>query len=261
MKTLYLECNMGAAGDMLMSALIELLPKQEQKHILEQLNVIGQPHVVFTKLTEQKSGIVGTRISVTVDGHEEDEVQSAHEHHHDGSHHHHHNHLGMQDIEAMIGGLPVSPWVKENAVAVYKIIAEAESAVHGTTVTEIHFHEVGTLDAVADIVGTCVILEALAPARIVASPVHVGSGHVHCMHGILPVPAPSTARILFGVPTYGGAVKGELCTPTGAALLKHFVQSFGDMPLMTVSAIGYGMGTRDFGQANCLRAMLGEMPE
>lgn len=265
MKTLYLECSMGAAGDMLMSALIELLPKQEQKQVLEKLNGIGQPHVAFTKRTEQKSGIVGTRISVTVNGHEEDEVQSAHEHHHDIEYHndgsHHHHHLGMQEIESMIGGMPVSAWVKENALAVYRIIAEAESAVHGTTVTQIHFHEVGTLDAVADIVGVCVLMEALAPARIVASPVHVGSGHVHCMHGILPVPAPATARILLGVPTYGGSVQGELCTPTGAALLKHFAQSFGDMPLMTVSDIGYGMGTRDFGQANCLRAMLGETPE
>lgn len=276
MKTLYFECGMGAAGDMLMSALLELLPEQE--HILEQLNSIGLPHVVFMKHTEHKCGIVGTRISVTVNGQEEDALQNAHEHHHDNAHHHHHHdddvvqsahehhrddahhhhHAGMQEIEALIGGLSVSPWVKENALAVYRIIAEAESAVHGTTVTQIHFHEVGTLDAAADIVGVCVLLEALSPARIVASPVHVGSGHVHCMHGVLPVPAPATAQILLGVPTYGGSVKGELCTPTGAALLKHFVQSFGDMPLMAVSAIGYGMGTRDFGRANCLRAMLGE---
>lgn len=263
MKTLYLECGMGAAGDMLMSALLELLPDQE--HILEQLNGIGLPHVAFAKNTERKCGIVGTRISVTVNGQEEDEVQNAHAHHeHHHEHHnseHNHHHAGMQEIEALIGSLSVSPWVKENALAVYRIIAEAESAVHGTTVTQIHFHEVGTLDAAADIVGVCMLLEALAPARIAASPVHVGSGHVHCMHGVLPVPAPATAQILLGVPTFGGSVDGELCTPTGAALLKHFVQSFGSMPLMTVSAIGYGMGTRDFGQANCLRAMLGETPE
>ena len=164
----------------------------------------------------------------------------------------------MLEIETVIGGLAVSDQVKENAKAVYRIIARAESQVHGQPVSSIHFHEVGTLDAVADVVGVCLLMEEIGAEEIAASPVHVGSGHVHCMHGILPVPAPATALILEGVPTYGGRVQGELCTPTGAALLKHFVTRFGDQPVMTTKAIGYGMGKKDFERANCLRAFLGE---
>ena len=140
----------------------------------------------------------------------------------------------------------------------YALIAEAESQVHGLPVSDIHFHEVGTLDAVADVVGVCLLMEEIGAERIVASPVHVGAGHVHCMHGVLPVPAPATALLLSGIPTYGGQVQGELCTPTGAALLKHFVTRFGDQPVMATEAIGYGMGKKDFERANCLRAFLGE---
>ena len=164
----------------------------------------------------------------------------------------------MLEIETVISGLAVSDQVKENAKAVYRLIARAESQVHGQPISAIHFHEVGTLDAVADVVGVCLLMEEIGAEEIVASPVHVGSGHVHCMHGILPVPAPATALILEGVPTYGGRVQGELCTPTGAALLKHFVTRFGDQPVMTAKAIGYGMGKKDFERANCLRAFLGE---
>jgi uncharacterized protein (TIGR00299 family) protein len=148
--------------------------------------------------------------------------------------------------------------VKERVLEVYAILAEAESKVHGVPVTDIHFHEVGTMDALADITAFCLLADELAPERIVASPVHVGAGTVRCAHGILPVPAPATAEILKGVPTYGGGIRGELCTPTGAALLKRFVNEFGDRPVMTVERIGYGMGKKDFETANCVRAMLGE---
>ena len=163
----------------------------------------------------------------------------------------------MHEIEALIQGLPVSDKVKKDALAVYGLIAEAESKAHGQPVDQIHFHEVGTMDAVADVVGVCLLMEAVGADRIVASPVHVGSGQVRCDHGILPVPAPATAHILRGVPTYGGQIRGELCTPTGAALLKYFVNSFGSMPVMQVERIGYGMGKKDFEAANCVRAMLG----
>lgn len=164
----------------------------------------------------------------------------------------------MADIEAIFAALPVSQAVRENALAVYRLIAEAESAAHGRPVSEIHFHEVGAMDAVADVTAVCMLMDRLAPDQVIVSPVHVGSGHVRCAHGVLPVPAPATAHILRGVPIYGGEVKGELCTPTGAALLKHFAARFGDMPPMRVNAIGYGMGKRDFPMANCVRAMLGE---
>ena len=148
--------------------------------------------------------------------------------------------------------------MKADARAVYDLIAAAESRAHGRPVDQIHFHEVGTLDAVADVVGVCLLMERLNASRVVCSPVHVGSGYVRCAHGVLPVPAPATALILEGVPTYGGAVRGELCTPTGAALLKHFVTEFGDRPVMTARRIGYGMGKKDFERANCVRAFLGE---
>ena len=164
----------------------------------------------------------------------------------------------MADIEAIVNGLNIENAVKDDVLAVYRLIADAESRAHGMPVTEIHFHEVGTMDAIADITAVCYLVRAIAPDRIVVSPIHVGSGHVHCAHGILPVPAPATAYILRGVPIFGGRIRGELCTPTGAALLKHFANEFGDMPVMTISAIGYGMGSKDFEEANCVRVMLGE---
>ena len=164
----------------------------------------------------------------------------------------------MADIEHIIGHLPLEDAVRADVIAVYKLIAEAESHAHGMPVSEIHFHEVGTMDAVADITAACLLIRKLAPEKIVASPVHVGAGKVRCAHGVLPVPAPATAYILRDVPIYGGRIQGELCTPTGAALLRHFATRFGAMPPMRVQAIGYGMGKKDFEAANCVRAMLGE---
>ena len=163
----------------------------------------------------------------------------------------------MGDIRHILSHLDIPQPVRQDAEAVYQLIAQAESHAHGRPVEEIHFHEVGTLDAVTDVVAVCWLLHDLAPEQIVASPVHVGCGQVRCAHGILPVPAPATAYILQGVPTYGGSVQGELCTPTGAALLKHFVQRFGPCPVMRVEKTGYGMGKKDFEAANCVRAMLG----
>ena len=278
MKTLYLECGMGAAGDMLMAALLELIP--DRQAFLDQMNGLELPGIRVNAEPAVKCGISGTHMKITVNGQEEEsfdahghehEHEHEHEHGHDHAHEHehehehdhghehgHHHHATVADIDGIIGGLDVSDRVKADARAVYALIAEAESRVHGRPVQEIHFHEVGTLDAVADVVGVCLLMERIGAERIVASPVHVGSGHVHCMHGILPVPAPATALILEGIPTYGGRVQGELCTPTGAALLKHFVSRFGDRPVMAAEAIGYGMGKKDFEQANCLRAFLGE---
>lgn len=309
MKTLYFDCSMGAAGDMLTAALLELIPDQEA--FITELNALGIPGVTVTKEKMSKCGIGGTHITVRVHGEEESEdmhdsghahdtvhthdCSHAHdtvhthdcshqhdtihahdqEHHHDTGHihghghdhnHNHdhhaahtHHHSGMHDIEHIVQDLPVSGKVKKDILAVYGLIAEAESHAHGVPVTEIHFHEVGTMDAVADVAAVCLLMDRIAPDQVIASPVHVGSGQVKCAHGILPVPAPATAYILRDVPIYGGGIKGELCTPTGAALLKHFVTRFGDMPVMKTSAIGYGMGKKDFPAANCVRALLGEM--
>lgn len=264
MKTLYLDCGMGAAGDMLAAALLELLPAQERAEALAQLNALGIPGVEFTSEPAVKCGITGTHITVKVNGSEEDEAMHAHahEHHHGhshGEHSHSHHHSGMQDIEHIVEGhLDLPEKVKRNILAVYGLIAQAESHAHGVPVAEIHFHEVGTMDAVADVAAVCLLMDRLAPEQVVVSPVHVGCGQVKCAHGILPVPAPATAYILTGVPIYGGKIRGELCTPTGAALLKQFATRFGDMPVMTLQAVGYGMGKKDFEAANCVRAMLGE---
>lgn len=163
----------------------------------------------------------------------------------------------MSDIENIIGGLNVSDKVKQDALAVYGLIAEAESKAHGKEISEIHFHEVGTMDAVADIVGVCVLLEQIGADKIVVSPLATGYGQVGCAHGILPVPAPATASIIEGIPTYSGNVEGELLTPTGAALLKHFADSFGQRPVMAIEKTGYGMGKKDFAKANMLRTFIG----
>ena len=250
MRTLYLDCGMGAAGDMLTAALLELLPRPEE--FVKRLNGLGIPGVTYHREKAEKCGITGAHITVTVDGHTEGE----HDHGHDHEHHHHHS--GMEEISHLIGHLPVSDRVRADIRAVYDAIAQAESQVHGVPVTDIHFHEVGTMDAVADVTAVCLLMNRLAPDEVVVSPIHVGSGQVRCAHGILPVPAPATAFILRDVPIYGGTVQGELCTPTGAALLRHFATRFGAMPPMRVQAIGYGMGKKDFEAANCVRAMLGE---
>lgn len=254
MKTLYFECNMGAAGDMLMAALYELLSEEQKKHFLETMNVLGLPGVEVSAVPAKTSGIAGTHMKMTVHGHEE------HEHHHDHEHHHHH-HATPGHIGEIIDGLALPEAVKGQARAVYDAIAQAEAKAHGCSVGDVHFHEVGALDAVADVVGVCYALHLLAPDQICASPVHVGSGTVKCAHGVMPVPAPATAALLAGVPAYGGEIQGELCTPTGAALLKTFVQSFGPMPVMVTERMGCGIGTKEFPQANCVRAFLGETQE
>ena len=247
MKTLYIECNMGAAGDMLLASLAELTG--DVKACEEKLNSLGIPDVTYNFEKSVKCGIEGTHARVVALGVEEDE--------HMHEHHNHHHHTSMGDIEKIIGGLNVSDKVKQDALAVYGLIAEAESKVHGKEISEIHFHEVGTMDAVADIVGVCVLLEQISPDRIVVSPLATGYGQVRCAHGILPVPAPATASIIEGIPTYSGNVEGELLTPTGAALLKHFADSFGLRPVMAIEKTGYGMGKKDFEKANMLRAFIG----
>lgn len=269
MKTLYIDCAMGAAGDMLTAALSELLEDKEE--FIAEFNSLNIPGVSLDIVPSVKCGITGSHATVLVNGTEEESHDHHHEHHHDHEHEHHHehdhehehgehehHHSSMHDIEHIVNDhLNISEKVKKDVLAVYRIIAEAESTVHGVPVTDIHFHEVGTMDAVADVTAVCMLMEKLAPEKVVVSPVHVGSGQVKCAHGILPVPAPATALILKDVPIYGGQIKGELCTPTGAALLKYFSDSFGEMPVMTVTKIGYGMGKKDFEAANCVRAILG----
>ncbi len=283
MKTLYLECNMGAAGDMLMSALYELLDDREG--FVQTMNGLGLAGVHLTAEPSKTCGIAGTHMRVTVHGEEEHEPDDHdhhhdhdHEHHHDHAHdhdHHHHDHDHTHDdhdhgpahhhhhatpghIAAVIDRLDLPEAVRQHARAVYDAIAQAEAKAHGCPVGDVHYHEVGALDAVADVTGVCYAMYLLHVDRVIVSPVHVGSGTVRCAHGIMPVPAPATANLLAGVPAYGGAVQGELCTPTGAALLTHFADAFGPMPVMRTQKVGIGIGTKQFEQANCVRAFLGE---
>ncbi len=249
MRILYIDCSMGAAGDMLTAALLELLP--EPGRFIEMMNAAGLPGVHVEASSSVKCGISGTHVRVLVHGHDE-EAQDHHEHHH---------HSGMHEIAHIVGDLRIPADAKRDVLAVYNLIAGAESRVHGQSVEQVHFHEVGALDAVADVTAVCLLMRALKVEQVVASPVHVGSGTVNCAHGVLPVPAPATAELLKGCPIYGGEIDGELCTPTGAALLKYFVSEFGPMPEMTVEAVGYGMGSRDFSRANCVRVLLGSTRE
>ena len=277
MRTLYIECKMGAAGDMLMASLYELL--EDKQGFLDTMNGLGLPGVRLEAQKSSSCGIAGTHMKVTVHGEEEHEPAEGHDHEHNEDadhghdstgehshehghdHDHEHHHATPGHIADLINGLKLPEKVKGQARAVYRAIAEAEARAHGCPVGDVHFHEVGALDAVADVTGVCYALYLLKPERIVVSPIHVGSGTVRCAHGVMPVPAPATAALLTGVPIYGGAIQGELCTPTGAALLAHFADSFGEMPLMAVKDTGIGIGTKTFEQANCVRAFLGEEKE
>ena len=315
MKTLLLDLGMGAAGDMLTAALLELFPEDKREEVLAELNAIGVPGVTVSTERVTRCGIAGTHVSVRVNGEEEESVDAHghehghthefydeihhehhhehdhehehehehdhehdheyhhehdhehdhehhHEHHHDHEHghHHHHVHVSMEQIRGVVAGLNLPQAVKADVIAVYEEIAKAESRAHGVEVTQVHFHEVGMMDAIADIAAVCLLMHKLKPEQIVATPVHVGSGHVHCAHGIMPVPAPATAYLLEGIPYYSGHVRGELCTPTGAALLRHFVDTFTPNHIMIVpESIGYGCGKKDFPDAaNCVRVTLGE---
>ncbi|MBP3879850.1 MAG: nickel pincer cofactor biosynthesis protein LarC [Lachnospiraceae bacterium] len=315
MRTLYLDLSMGAAGDMLTAALLELFNEGEQDDIIWELNDAGIPGTLISAGRVKRYGIEGTHVHVRVNGTEEEDLMASyarksirfldqyteqrnggvkgqagghshaedeehghfhgHEHDHahdvksgsDGhshdAHEHggHHHGTGLYEVTDIINRLRFSIKVKTDIVNVYNMIAEAESTVHGMPVTDIHFHEVGTMDAIMDVAAVCYIMDKLSPDQVCASPVHVGAGTVHCAHGVLPVPAPATAEILKDVPVYGGEIQGELCTPTGAALVKYFVNEFGGMPAMKTEKIGYGIGAKDFGRLNSVRAMIGDTGE
>lgn len=277
-KTLYLECNMGAAGDMITAALYELLEEKEKEEFCQVMNKEELGIRVVPEKVE-KCGVQGTHIKVLIGEQEEESCDkhikehSHHKHHHSNhehthhhsqqehTHHHKHFHASLAEVHSIIDSYPVKESVKNRAKAVYEQIAEAESHAHGKPVSEIHFHEVGMKDAIADVLNTCWIADKLLVDNIIVSDINVGFGEVHCAHGILPVPAPATAFLLQGAPIYQGEIRGEMCTPTGAALLQHLNTGFGRMPAMKIEKIGYGMGKKDFPQANCIRAFLGEESE
>ena len=261
MKILYLDVSAGAAGDMLAGALLDLLPERERAEFFARFDALRLPGVTARAESASQCGLTGTQFRVTAFGAEEGPGGPA-AHHHEHTHEHEHTHTHFADIAAQIGAMGLERGAAEQVLAVYRAIAAAEGKAHGVAVEDVHFHEVGRADALADITAAVLLLGLLAPDRIVASPVAVGRGTVQCAHGLLPVPAPATAELLRGIPVTAGPGEGELCTPTGAALLAQFARAFGPVPDMTLLATGYGFGAREFpDHPNCVRAMLGEDAE
>lgn len=248
MKELYIDCSMGLAGDMLSAALLELCP--DKAEMLKRLNSIGIPGIEYSADLVDRYSVTGTHMKVTYLGQQE---EACCQDHIDEAHHH----RSINDIYIIIDTLDISDGVKHDAKGIYRLLAESEAKVHGCNMDNIHFHELGTMDAVADICAVCYIVHELRIDRIMASPVCTGFGKVLCAHGIMPIPAPATALLLIGMRNFGGDVKGELCTPTGVAIVKYFAVSYGQPCDMTTLAVGYGMGNKDFGGLSCVRAILG----
>lgn len=279
MKTLYLDIVGGISGDMFLAALIDVgVPQDALKGELQKLHLDGW-HLHTERRIVQ--GISGTHLDVHQHEHEhEHEHVHAHEepHHHEHSHDHGHGHehshghshgqahghgphRGFTEIRHLIESSGLSAWVKERAVSLFLKIGTAEAKIHGKTLDTIHFHEVGALDSIVDIVGACIALELLEKPRVLACRPTDGTGYVHCAHGKMPIPVPATLAILgaSGVPLSQCEEDSEMITPTGAAILAEFVESFGPMQDIVAKKIGYGFGTRVLKtRPNMLRVVLGE---
>ena len=242
MKIAYFDCFSGASGDMILGALLDAgLPLE---HLQQELAKLGLSHYDVRKSEVVKNGISGSQALVHV---EQD--------------HHHHHHRHLADITAIIENSTLAQPVKRDSIKIFTRLAEAEAKVHHTTMDKIHFHEVGAMDAIIDVVGGVIGLHALGIDAIICSPLHVGSGTVDCAHGTLPVPAPATAELVRGKPVYATGVEGELLTPTGAAILTTLAGDFGPLPPMTIEVIGHGAGTADRSIANMLRVFIGSAPQ
>ncbi len=275
MRVLYFDCGCGASGDMIVGALIDAGAPFAK--IEAGLKSLGVPGLEVSAERVVKHGIAATQFCVHAEGGHPvasltrrtdvrpgERADHGHHHHHTEHHHkaEHHVHRRLADVLEIIerGELPDA--VKAGAAETFRRIADAEASVHGTTPDKVHFHEVGAIDSIADIVGGHLALHLLGVDRVMASPLNVGSGEVKTAHGVLPVPAPATVLLLKGVPFQGSEIPFELVTPTGAALMAQWADAFGPMPSMTVESVGYGSGTRDVpGRANVLRALVGEAAE
>jgi uncharacterized protein (TIGR00299 family) protein len=239
MRIAYFDCFSGASGDMILGALLDAGLGIERLN--EELAKLHLSHYDVSVQKVVKKGIGGSQALVVVD-----------------DHHHHHHHRHLHDIEEIISKSDLDDPIKRKSLDIFSRLAQAEAKVHETTVDHIHFHEVGAMDAIIDVVGSVAGLAAMGIERIYCSPLHVGSGTVNCAHGTLPVPAPATAELIVGKPFYSSGVPGELLTPTGAAILTTIASDFGAMPAMTLEKIGYGAGTSDPALPNLLRILIGE---
>ncbi len=253
MNILYLDLFAGISGDMTLGGFIDLGVKEEVLlDGFKKLNIDGYDIKISKK---NKNGIMGTKVDIILEDH--------HEHHHNHSHdhdHHHHTHdRNLFIIEKLIDDSTLDDNIKELSKKIFRHVALAESKIHGKTLDEIHFHEVGAVDSILDIVGTAICLNELEIDKIISSPLHTGTGFVHCQHGLIPVPVPATLEILKenNIPFYSTGIKKELVTPTGAAIVAGIVDEFGPMPNMEAKAVGYGAGTRDLEIPNMMRMVLG----
>ena len=238
MKIAYFDCFAGASGDMILGALLDA--GLDLSHLKQELARLGLSHYDIDKAAVVKSGISGSQALVSV-------VQD----------HHRHHHRHLADISAIIESSTLDTAIKTKSLKIFNRLAAAEAKVHRIPVDQIHFHEVGAMDAIIDVVGAVIGLHALQIDTIVCSSLHVGCGTVKCAHGILPVPAPATAELVRGRPIYSTGVEGELLTPTGAAILTTLATEFGPLPAMTVDHIGHGAGTAERAIANMLRLFIG----
>lgn len=255
MKTIYFDCEMGVAGDMLMSALIELAPNPNS--FISKINNLGIAGISVKAEKTFSHGMAGTHISVSWNGYEEQSYDVK------AGRYPQVNNIerGFGDpikIEMLLTSLPLSHNIIKNTIAVLHLIFKAESQVHGIDMKEIHDSRLGTMDAVIDVMGCCMLIDELNPEQILASPINTGYGQIYCRRGILPVPAPATEYLLDGIPSYRGKIQGELCTPTGAALMRYFVNAFGSIQDMNVIKKGCGIGSKDFGVPGGLHVHLGE---
>lgn len=238
MCTVYFDCERGAAGDMICAALFGLI--KDKAAMVKRLNNMGIPGAKFLINNTKRYEMEGLSMTVEIGEQTEETVFSEHGHTA-------HRHMTMETIREIVGNLKVPQHIKKMVLEIYQMIALAESEAHNCQVTEVHFHEVGALDAIADVSAACMLLDELKPENIISSSVHVGNGTVRCAHGVLDVPAPATANLLRGIPYEKGEIEGEICTPTGAALLRYFVQKFGvPIPESSIKKSGIGIGKRKF---------------
>ncbi|HEX4947228.1 MAG TPA: nickel pincer cofactor biosynthesis protein LarC [Blastocatellia bacterium] len=259
MKTLYLDCFAGISGDMTIGALLDL--GLDFEYLRQELAKLGVTGYELSLERVDRSGISAAKFDVHL--HNPVHVHHHHDHHHDHPHsheEHHHDHRSLSTIKHLIAASALSEQVKQNATAIFERIGAAEAKIHGVDIESVHFHEVGAVDSIVDIVGACIGIEGLGIQQILSSPLHVGYGTFTCAHGIYPIPGPAATEILCGVPIYANNIKGELVTPTGAAIVATLAKDFAQMPLMRVEKVGYGAGTRVYEKfPNVLRAVLGEI--
>ncbi len=264
MKTLYFDCSSGISGNMTLGALVEILgDEQYLVEELKKLQVDGY-HIEISK--KVKNGITGTYVDVVLEDHhhhEHDHHHEEHHHEHEHEHEHHHEHRNLHDVNHIIENSNLEEETKQLAKRIFRRVAEAESKVHHKSIEEVHFHEVGAIDSIVDIVGTAILINKIHPDKIISSVVNDGYGFIECAHGTMSVPVPATSEIFSkaGVKCRQIDIDTELVTPTGAAIISELATEFTVMPTMTVQKIGWGAGKKDLKIPNVLKVYLGEMEE